>query len=108
MSTDQGPFLVPVPAEIEDRLEGADSVHAQYVGSRVALMRRSYSDLWPGEDAEVIEGGYRCGIERVRGMTDWWAGYSPRNGRDASVEGPWSDWVALANAILAEDERRRP
>ncbi len=61
-----------------------------------------------------IRGGRRCGITAFNGLNDgdepegWWVGYSPRNGMHASVEGPWADWVALAKAILEEDERRQP
>ncbi len=60
-----------------------------------------------------IAGGYRCGITACNGLNDgdepdgWWVGYSPRNGMNASVEGPWADWVELAHQILAEDARRQ-
>ena len=59
-----------------------------------------------------IRGGRRCAITAANGLNDgnepdgWWVGYSPRNGYGASVEGSWDDWVTLAKAILAEQERR--
>lgn len=64
------------------------------------------------EHCHDIPGGRRCAITAVNGLNEgndpngWWVGYSPRNGADASVEGSWEDWVALANNILAEDASR--
>jgi hypothetical protein len=64
------------------------------------------SRAWPDEgETSVIEGGRRCAIEDASEIIEgWWVGYSPRNGRGASVEGPWGDWVALARAIITRDE----
>ena len=54
--------------------------------------------------ADYIEGGRRCAVRKFEIGDDWWVGTSPRNGDGAAVEGSWSDWVALAEAIL---ERNR-
>ena len=38
---------------------------------------------------------------------DWFIGYSPHY--DAlAAEGPWEEWVRLAQAILAENDKRQP
>lgn len=51
---------------------------------------------------EHIKGATRCGIQRGVWMDEWFVPWSPRNSNE-NAEGPWSDWVALANAILAAD-----
>ena len=63
-------------------------------------------DAPPSEDGEgpTIDGGRRCGV--YRHWDDWWVGYSPRNGIHASVEGPWEDWVLLAQQILVVEGER--
>jgi hypothetical protein len=66
-----------------------------------------------GAQCQDIIGGKRCGITACNGLNDgndprgWWVGFSPKNGMNACVEGSWSDWVQLAQQILAEDARRR-
>lgn len=62
----------------------------------------------PDDDAllehlpESIRGAKRCGIQRSAWMTSWFVPWSPRNDNE-NAEGPWSDWVALANKILEAD-----
>lgn len=51
---------------------------------------------------EHIHGAKRCGIERSVWLDGWFVPWSPRNDNQ-NAEGPWSDWVALAHAILAAD-----
>lgn len=51
------------------------------------------------EDVQVIPGGRRCAVE-IQASSGWWVGFSPRNGRHASVEGPPEDWEAMAKRIL--------
>jgi hypothetical protein len=60
-------------------------------GRRLALSAENGLNITPGEKFEP-EG--------------WWVSYSPRNDNN-NAEGPWSEWVALAKAVLAEDERRK-
>ena len=55
---------------------------------------------------EYIEGAKRCGIQRSVWLPSFFVGWSPRNDNE-NAEGPWSDWVALAHAILAADEQAR-
>lgn len=50
-----------------------------------------------------LEGGRRCAVKQSEWMEGWWVGTSPRNGDNATVEGPWEDWVTLARNILAYD-----
>jgi len=38
---------------------------------------------------------------------NWYIGWSPTNEKLAA-EGSWEEWVQLAEAILAENEKRRP
>ena len=46
-------------------------------------------------------GGKRLALDHSSGLGgDWFVGWSPRNGYNASVEGPWDHWVALALGIL--------
>lgn len=62
------------------------------------------------EDAEAgevsIVGGRRCAISSSEWLSGWFVGYSPRNGENASVEGPWEDWVTLARSILEIEAAR--
>lgn len=51
---------------------------------------------------EHVRGAKRCAIQRSAWLPGWFVGWSPRNGNE-NAEGPWSDWVALAHAILAAD-----
>lgn len=51
------------------------------------------------ENVQVIPGGRRCAVE-IQASSGWWVGFSPRNGRHASVEGPPEDWEAMAKRIL--------
>ncbi|MGC5796466.1 hypothetical protein [Sphingomonas sp. NFX23] len=51
---------------------------------------------------EHVQGGKRCGIQRSAWLPSFYVGWSPRN-ENENAEGPWSDWVALAHAILAAD-----
>lgn len=53
---------------------------------------------------ESIRAAKRCGMQRSTWMTGWFVPWSPRNDNE-NAEGPWSDWVALAHAILAADEK---
>ena len=55
---------------------------------------------------EHIQGAKRCGIQRSEWLPSFFVGWSPRNDNE-EAEGPWSDWVALAHAILAADEKAR-
>ena len=38
---------------------------------------------------------------------NWYIGWSPTNEK-LTAEGSWQEWVQLAEAILAENEKRRP
>ena len=38
---------------------------------------------------------------------NWYIGWSPTNDKLAA-EGSWEEWVQLAEAILVENEKRRP
>lgn len=38
---------------------------------------------------------------------NWYIGWSPTNEK-LSAEGSWEEWVQLAEAILNEDQKRRP
>jgi hypothetical protein len=38
---------------------------------------------------------------------NWYIGWAPTNEK-LSAEGSWEEWVQLAEAILAENEKRRP
>ena len=38
---------------------------------------------------------------------NWYIGWSPTNEKLAA-EGSWEEWVQLAEAILTENEKRRP
>ena len=53
---------------------------------------------------ESIEAAKRCGIQSSDWLTGWFVPWSPRNDNQ-NAEGPWSDWVALARAILAADAK---
>jgi hypothetical protein len=53
-----------------------------------------------------IRSGRRLAIKNSDWLPDWYISWSPRN-CNQNAEGPWSEWVELAKAILAEDERRR-
>ena len=53
---------------------------------------------------ESIRAEKRCVIQRSDWMTAWFVPWSPRNDNQ-NAEGPWSHWVALANAILAADAK---
>lgn len=53
---------------------------------------------------EDVWGAKRCGIRRSDWLTGWYVPWSPRNDNH-NAEGGWSDWVALANAILAADAK---
>lgn len=55
---------------------------------------------------ENVRGAKRCGIQRSDWLTGWYVPWSPRNDNQ-NAEGPWSDWVALAHAILAKDAEAR-
>lgn len=57
--------------------------------------------------AAWLDGGNRCALKQSEWIDGWWVGESPRNGEGALVEGPWQDWVILAYAILAYDEKIR-
>lgn len=65
----------------------------------------------PDDDAldphlpDHVSGAKRCGIQRGW-ITGWFVPWSPRNDNQ-NAEGPWSDWVALAHAILAADAAAR-
>jgi hypothetical protein len=64
----------------------------------------------PEDPRAYITGGRRVAMGVCPWMGDegaWWTGTSPRNGRHASVEGPWEDWVTLAREILAADAEAR-
>lgn len=52
-----------------------------------------------------IPGGRRCALEKLEDWGDFHVAISPRNGRGAAVEGPWEDWVTLANGILEADRQ---
>jgi hypothetical protein len=55
---------------------------------------------------EYLEGAKRCGIQRSVWLPSFYVGWSPRNDNE-NAEGPWSDWVALARAILKADREAR-
>ena len=60
------------------------------------------------ELGEHIEAGRRLGIGSAdwMGKEKWWCAYSPRN-NNAYAEGPWEDWVKLAQIILERENTRR-
>ncbi len=53
---------------------------------------------------ESVWGAKRCGIQRSVWLTGWYVPWSPRNDNH-NAEGGWSDWVALATAIIATDAK---
>jgi hypothetical protein len=55
---------------------------------------------------ETIRAAKRCGIQQSDWITGWHVPWSPRNDNQ-NAEGPWSDWVELANAILKADAAAR-
>jgi hypothetical protein len=67
--------------------------------------RPSDDDLDP-HLPEHVGSEKRCGIQRSAWLDGWYVPWSPRNDNE-SAEGPWSHWVALANEIIAVDQRAR-
>lgn len=53
---------------------------------------------------EHLKAERRCGIQRSLWLGGWFVPWSPRNDNE-NAEGPWSHWVALAHAILLEDDK---
>lgn len=52
------------------------------------------------EEVDVIQSGKRLGVRHCHWMGDWFNSWSPRND-NSNAEGCWSEWVGMANAILA-------
>jgi hypothetical protein len=69
---------------------------------REAIARPSDDDL-DAHLPERLKAAKRCGIQRSAWLDGWFVGWSPRNDNE-NAEGPWSDWLALAHAIIAADE----
>ncbi|MBY0618435.1 hypothetical protein [Sphingomonas ursincola] len=71
---------------------------------------RDAADKRPDDDAllpylpDHIQAARRCGLEKSEWLTGWFVSWSPRNDNQ-NAEGCWSDWVALANAILDADRK---
>ncbi len=59
-----------------------------------------------GDGEFAIQTGRRLGMVKSDYTDDWYISWSPRNSNN-NAEGVWSEWVELANAIIAEDERRK-
>jgi len=68
----------------------------------VAAIARPSDEALQAHLPEYIQGAKRCGIQRSLWLPSFFVGWSPRNDNE-NAEGPWSDWVALAHAILAAD-----
>jgi len=90
------------------------TIHGSLKDAVEELERTKHATVKRVPGCDDLVGGKRCGITAVNGLNEgdepdgWWVGYSPRNGFNASVEGPWSDWVEMAQKILDEERRRRP
>ncbi|WP_156340232.1 hypothetical protein [Sphingomonas sp. Leaf17] len=80
----------------------ADAVLGLIAGKPVASVERPDSDALDEYLPEAINGAKRCGIQRSDWLTGWYVPWSPRNDNQ-NAEGPWSDWVDLARAILKAD-----
>ena len=95
-----------------DYREAADNFAAA-INARIAARPAVAEDVVervarPDDDAifphlpQHIKGGKRCGVEKSEWLDGWFVSWSPRNDNQ-NAEGVWSDWVALANAILEAD-----
>lgn len=72
------------------------------LASTVAEIERPVDEALDPHLPEHVQGAKRCGIQRSAWLPSFFVGWSPRNDNQ-NAEGPWSDWVALAHAILAAD-----
>jgi hypothetical protein len=78
------------------------AILAQAAVTTVSQSKRPDDDALEPHLPEHVQGARRCGIQRSAWLPGWFVGWSPRNDNE-NAEGPWSDWVALARAILATD-----
>lgn len=77
------------------------AIRAQATVTTVSQFQRPDDDALDPHLPDHVRGAKRCAIQRGW-MAGWFVPWSPRNDNQ-NAEGPWSDWVALAHAILAAD-----
>jgi len=101
-SADERPVLVAIVDQLERTHAALSAIMEHAHVPTLGQTNRPDDDALDSHLPEQVRGARRCGIQRSAWLPSFFVGWSPRNDNE-NAEGPWSDWVKLAHAILAAD-----